>query len=168
MEDLIRLKQILVDYTYNNKVLLEIELNKISDKRLVIGLLVDILSKIEAYEADKEIIKSTLVMFIDETNSSELIEYHSFFQEEMKKVLSKKNIPPLIKAVELLTILKNSILDNGEVNPLEVPDFVKGVKDCSKDDIEQLKKFLLKSEMYDLIVDIEKIRNDVGTGITMN
>jgi len=32
MEDLKSLKQILVDYTYNNKVLLEIELNKISDK----------------------------------------------------------------------------------------------------------------------------------------
>jgi FKBP-type peptidyl-prolyl cis-trans isomerase (trigger factor) len=155
MEDLKSLKQILVDYTYNNKVLLEIELNKISDKRLVIGLLVDILCKVEAYEADKEIIKSTLVLFIDETNSSELLEYHSFFQEEMKKVSS--NTSSLTKALELLTILKDSVLDNGEVNPLEVPDFVKGVKDCSEDDIEQLKKFLLKSEMYDLIVDIEKI-----------
>jgi FKBP-type peptidyl-prolyl cis-trans isomerase (trigger factor) len=157
MEDLKRLKQILVDYTYNNKVLLEIELNKISDKRLVIGLLVDILCKVEAYEADKEIIKSTLVLFIDETNSSKLLEYHSFFQEEMKKVTSKESISSVVKALKLLTILKDSVLDNGEVNPLEVPDFVKGVKDCSKDDIEQLKKFLLKSEMYDLIVDIEKI-----------
>lgn len=165
MEDLKRSKQILVDYTYNNKVLLEIELNKISDKRLAIGLLVDILCKVEEYEADKEIIESTLVMFIDKNNSSKLLEYHSFFQEEMKKVSSKKS---LVKALELITILKDSVLDNGEVNPLEVPDFVKGVKDCSKDDIEQLKKFLLKSEMYDLIVDIEKICNDVGTGITIN
>ena len=155
MEDLKRLKQILVDYTYNNKVLLEIELNKISDKRLVIGLLVDILCKVEAYEADKEIIKSTLVLFIDETNSSKLWEYHNFFREEMKKVPS--NTSSLTKALELITILKNSILDNGVVNPLEVPDFVKGVKDCNEDDIEQLKKFLLESEMYDLIVDIEKI-----------
>jgi FKBP-type peptidyl-prolyl cis-trans isomerase (trigger factor) len=155
MEDLKSLKQILVDYTYNNKVLLEIELNKISDKRLVIGLLVDILCKVEAYEADKEIIKSTLVLFIDETNSSKLWEYHNFFREEMKKVPS--NTSSLTKALELITILKNSILDNGVVNPLEVPDFVKGVKDSNEDDIEQLKKFLLESEMYDLIVDIEKI-----------
>ncbi|HOB25688.1 MAG TPA: hypothetical protein PKG93_00875 [Bacilli bacterium] len=157
MEDLKRLKQILVDYTYNNRVLLEIELNKISDRRLAIGLLLDILCKVEAYEADEEIIKSTLVMFIDKTDSPKLLEYHSFFQEEMKKVSSKKYISSLVKALELITILKDSVLDNGEVNPLEVPDFVKGVKDCSKDDIEQLKKSLIKAEMYDIIVDIETI-----------
>jgi FKBP-type peptidyl-prolyl cis-trans isomerase (trigger factor) len=156
MEDLKRLKQILLDYTYNNKVLLEIELNKISDKRLVIGLLVEILAKIEAYEGDKETITSTLVLFIDETDSSKILEYHGFFKEEMKKVTSKER-SSLTNALKLLTILKDSVLDNGEVNPLEVPDFVKGVEDCSKDDIEQLKKFLLESEMYDLIVDIEKI-----------
>jgi hypothetical protein len=156
MEDLKRLKQILLDYTYNNKVLLEIELNKISDKRLVIGLLVEILAKIEAYEGDKEIITSTLVLFIDETDSSKIWEYHGFFKEGMKKVNGENNISSIVKSLELMTILKDSAI-NGEINPLEVPDFVKGVKDCSKDDIEQLKKFLLDSEMYDLIVDIEKI-----------
>jgi hypothetical protein len=73
----------------------------------------------------------------------------------MKKVPS--NTSSLTNALDLLTILKDYVLNNGEVNPLEVPDFVKGVKDCNEDDIEQLKKFLLESEMYDLIVDIEKI-----------
>ena len=153
MEELIKLKQILVDYTYNNKVLLEVELNKISDKRLVIGLLVDILAKLEDYEADKDIITSTLLLFCDQTDSQKLWDCHEFFIGEMKKVFNKK---ALNKSLELLTILKDATI-NGEENPLEAPPFVKCIKDCSKDDIDLLNKFFLESEMYDVVVGIDKI-----------
>ena len=47
MEDLKLLNDILLDSTYKNKVLLEIQLNKVSDKRLVIGLLTTIFSKLK-------------------------------------------------------------------------------------------------------------------------
>lgn len=162
MEDLHKLKQMLVDYTYNNKVLFEIELSKISDERLVIGLLVDIYSKIDSYEADRDIIAPLLADRIlkKEVANSDIITYHQFYQTEMKKVLTNKsNITSLTKCLNLIEILKDAIVDD-KVNPLQVPAFVDGVKDCNQNDIKVLKKFLLEMEMYDVIVDIEKIQNE--------
>lgn len=64
-EDLKTLNDILLEETYNDKVLLEIKLGKISDKKLVIGLLLTILNNLEKLGANKENIMETLSLFVN-------------------------------------------------------------------------------------------------------
>lgn len=54
MKEIESVYRIIHDETYNNQVLLDIELSKINDEKLVVGMLCDLYSK-EGYKADKHL-----------------------------------------------------------------------------------------------------------------
>lgn len=169
MEDLKLLNDILLDSTYKNKVLLEIQLNKVSDKRLVIGLLTTIFSKLKEFEADKETIVETLALFVDkvEAKNEFITECHELFSTKIKEYRSTIKRPSLETITKFLTvsgILKQRAIDNGgTIDVNDVPEFVELVKSCNDNDIESIKDILVKSEMYELVVNIDNIRNEKNT-----
>jgi hypothetical protein len=55
MTEIETIYNIIHNATYNDAVLLDIELSKVTDTKLITGMLVDLYSK-EGYEADKKII----------------------------------------------------------------------------------------------------------------
>jgi len=52
MKEIESVYRIIHDETYNNQVLLDIEISKITDEKLVVGMLCDLYAK-EGYKADK-------------------------------------------------------------------------------------------------------------------
>jgi len=169
MEDLKILNDILLDATYNNKVLLEVQLNKVSDKRLAVGLLTTIFSKLKELEADKETIVETLALFVDkvEAKNEYITECFDLFNTKIKEYRSTIKRPSLETITKFLTvsgILKQRAIDNGgTIDVNDVPEFVELVKSCNDNDIESIKDILVKSEMYELVVNIDNIRNEKNT-----
>ena len=167
MKDLEIAYNVIFDAIYNDKVRLEIELNKISDKRLVIGLLVDIYGKADKYEADKKAIIETLVLFADITPDDKdkwtdvLFEDNKYFVDQMKEYRKTKPKGPgmsvIMKAMLLATILKDNCPEGGKVDPEKVDKFVEEVKKSTPEEIEYFKSMLLDIESYETIVSIDNI-----------
>jgi hypothetical protein len=75
--------RIIHDETYNNQVLLDIELSKISDEKLVVGMLVDLYSK-EGYKAHKAAIILSMRNYCDIENL-DLQECNAYYIDKMKE-----------------------------------------------------------------------------------
>jgi hypothetical protein len=59
-------------------------------------------------------------------------------------------------------ILKKEAVNNGgSVEVTDVPEFFELVKSCNDNDIESIKDILVKSEMYELVATIDKIRTQI-------
>ena len=170
MEDLKILNDILVDATYNDKVLLEVQLNKVSDKRLVVGLLTTIFSKLKELEADKETIAETLALFVNKEEAKDefITKCFELFNTKIKEYRSTLKKGPSLgtinKFLEVCNMLKKEATNNGgSVELTDVPEFVELIKSCSDHDLEGIKDILVNSEMYELVVTIDKIRNEKNT-----
>jgi hypothetical protein len=168
MEDLKILNDILIDATYNNKVLLEVQLNKVSDKRLVIGLLTTIFSKLGELEADKQTIVETLALFVnkEEVKNEFITDCFELFNSKIKEYRSTLKSGPSLgtisKLLEVCNILKKEAVNNGgSVEVTEVPEFFELIKSCSDHDLEGIKDILVNSEMYELVATIDKIRTQI-------
>lgn len=167
MKDLEIIHNVIFDAIYNDKVRFEIELNKVSDKRLVTGLLVDMYGKADKYDVDKKDVIETLALFADITLddkdklADDLFEDNKYFLEQMREYRKTKPKGPgvsvLMKAMTLATILKDNCPDGGKVDPEKVDKFVEEVKKSTPEEIEYFKSMLLGIESYETIVSIDNI-----------
>lgn len=153
--------QILFDEIYSgDQLVFEIELSKIKDDKLRIGLLTELYSKSDSYKCDKEKIINQISIFGESTLSQdELFEYQKYFVSKMKDYLieldepSVSELEDLVSFITWLTYFPNiEYLDwsNSE-------EITQRVKSMSPKTIEFLKSNLLKSERYEEIVQIDKI-----------
>lgn len=162
MKDIDLIWECLIDKSYQDKIQLELLLNKIEDRKLAIGFLTDLWSKSSDWKVDKDDIVNLTASFLGETPKKEmLIEYSSYFQTLMKNKNDRETeIAKFL--VNFLTTLSTEISkgDNkgdfilSEIDTTKLEDILYKQKD--KSFISDLKEKLLTMEMYEVLPLIDK------------
>ena len=154
MTEIETIYNIIHNATYNDAVLLDIELSKVTDSKLITGMLVDLYSK-EGYEADKKIILPILAQYKD-YNLTECNEYYIKQIKAYRETMPKSpNINTLTKFISILSSIKED-----KINLKDNNDYVDFVKNLENDDVEFFKNMLLKQELYEEVIDFDVIRNN--------
>ena len=151
--------KIIHDETYNNQVLLDIELSKISDQKLVVGMLCDLYAK-EGYKADKDAMILSMRNYCDIENL-DLQECNAYFIDKMKEYRSTKvKAPSADKLKQFLSILQLSMKQavDGHVTLPENKEYVDFVKELSNDEFEFFKNILIGQELYEEVTNMINIR----------
>jgi hypothetical protein len=158
MKEIENVYKIIHDETYNDGVLFDIEINKISNTRLVVGMLVDLYSK-EGYKADKKVIMQSMRNY--DIESFNLQECNAYFINQMKEYRStNKKSPSVEKLTQFVSILQSSMKEvvDGHVTLSTNKDYVDFVTDLSDDEFEYFKNILIGQELYEEIPNMIKIR----------
>jgi hypothetical protein len=164
MKEIESVYRIIHDETYNNQVLLDIELSKISDEKLVVGMLCDLYSK-EGYKANKQAMILSMRNYcdIDEINLN-LQECNAYFIDKMKEYRSTvKKTPSVDKLGQFLSILssiKETIDVDGNVCLPDNKEYVDFVKELTNDEFDFFKNILLNQELYEEINNMINIRSN--------
>lgn len=160
MSELEILNNILVNEVYKNKVLLEIELDKV-DNRLSIGLLTELLIK-DGYEADKDLIRGVLATRVDDNNLTEC--YDLFIEKivEFRKTIKRVDSKSISKALTLFKIMlalpSDAKNDKESVEELfKSEEFVNELKSSTREELAYFKELLLSKEEYELLAEIDKV-----------
>ena len=152
MKEIESVYRIIHDETYNNQVLLDIELSKITDEKLVVGMLCDVYSK-EGYKADKDAMILSMRNYCD-IEDLNLQECNAYFIDKMKEYrLNTVKAPSADKLGQFLSILssiKETIDVDGNVCLPDNKEYVDFVKELSNDEFEFFKNILLKQELYEI------------------
>lgn len=159
MKEIENVYNIILDETYNNQIILDIEISKITDKQLIVGMLVDLYSK-EGYKADKEAIIQTMRNYCD-IESFNLKECNTYFINQMKEYrLNILKSPSTDKLKQFLSILKDSMKQavNGNITLSKNIEYNDFVKKLSNDEFEFIKNILLSQELYEEVNNIINIR----------
>lgn len=162
MKDVDLIWECIIDKSYQDKIYLELLLNKIEDRKLAIGFLTDLWSKSSDWEVDKDDIVNLTATFLGEIPKKEmLIEYSSYFRTLMNnKNDREEEIAKFL--VDFLTTLSTEISkgDNkgdfilSEIDTTKLEDILSEQKD--KSFISDLKEKLLTMEMYEVLPLIDK------------
>jgi DNA-dependent RNA polymerase auxiliary subunit epsilon len=166
MTEIAKIYQIIFDETYKDKVLLDIELSKIKDTKLVVGMLVDLYSK-EEYKADKQSIILAVKNYVNHIPDNIDIrewskECNDYFISQMKEYQkNSRKTPGVEKLTQFISILdqsKNDAVD-GHVDLSKNQTYVDFVKNLSDDELEYFKNILVSIELYEEIVNMQEIYN---------
>lgn len=149
--DLETIYNIILDETYNNSILFDIELSKVNNTKLIVGMLVDLYSK-KGYNANIGIVLQKLSEYTDVKDKKYLIECNKYFIENIKKRSPSIQLrEDLLKFSSIVKSLKyDEKLTSNE-------DFIKLVKSLSKNSIEYIKNLLIDKELYEEVSIIDKI-----------
>jgi len=162
MQEIESVYRIIHEQTYNNPVLLDIELSKISDQKLVVGMLCDLYSK-EGYKANKQAMILSMRNYcdIDELNLN-LQECNAYYIDKMNEYRSSmKKTPSVDKLGQFLSILssiKEFVDSDGNVCLPDNKEYVDFVKELTNDEFEFFKNILVKQELYEEVINMIKIR----------
>jgi hypothetical protein len=149
------------DKTYQDKLKLELILEKVQDKKLVKGFLTQLYSNSEGYEIDKEIPVELIASILGETPDKEDLftsaEYYSKLMKELNNFTMGKNK----FLVNFLTEMKSSmsVADGQEVTEKDIDSekLEEILKSCEdKRYIEYTKSTLLEYEMYEFLKIVDK------------
>jgi hypothetical protein len=149
------------DKTYQDKLKLELILEKVQDKKLVKGFLTQLYSNSEWYEIDKEIPVELIASILGETPDKEDLftsaEYYSKLMKELNNFTMGKNK----FLVNFLTEMKSSmsVADGQEVTEKDIDSekLEEILKSCEdKRYIEYIKSTLLEYEMYEFLKIVDK------------
>ena len=159
MKEIENVYKIIHDETYNNQVLLDIELSKISDKELVVGMLCDLYSK-EGYKADKAAVILSMRNYCDIENL-DLQECNAYFIDKMNEYRSTtKKSPSVDKLTQFASILSSTMKQavDGHVTLSTNTEYTDFVKDLSNDEFDYFKNILIKQELYEEVTNMITIR----------
>lgn len=161
MKEIESVYKIIHDETYNDGVLFDIEISKINDTELVVGMLVDLYYK-EGYKADKKaIIQSMRNYDIEKLNLQECNDYYiNQMKEYRSSQVKAPSVDKLTQFKSILSSMKESIISDSTMvfNLSDNKDYVDFVKDLSDDEFEYFKNILLGQELYEEIPNMIKIR----------
>jgi hypothetical protein len=151
--------QIIHDFILNkvyDKVLLEVTLSKITDKRLISGFLIDLSTKADLYEAlcdgstSKADIDEMAIQLcvsglnITKSNIDSLIDIlhqdNIYFRALLKEISSK-----IVKKAEIHKSLTILLLEN------KIDEFKKELENVSLSDLKGFKKLLIESEIFESV-----------------
>ena len=135
---------------------MDIELSKITDTKLVLGMLSDLYSK-EGYNADKKSVIQRMAIYTDNIENIDLVECNAYYIEQIKEyrknMVKSPGIHKLTAFVSILTLIK----DSNDLDIMSNKDFVNFIKDLSKDDFDFFKNMMVKQEAYELVVHMDNI-----------
>ena len=160
-----------------DKVFLQLELNKISDIDLRLGLLFELYTKTESYEVEKSKIINMIKLQSEDilkdiiSGKTDMVKYQQYFLDQMKpfaksyltylgkdKLLNGNSISDLNECLQFLESLKN-IPNYENVTWSENEEISNKIKSLSKPALNTLKGLLVKQEHFEELVQIEKILN---------
>lgn len=165
MKDIEIAYEILRNSTYNgDQLLFELEVSKISDMKLRLGLLFELYGKSEGYEVNKDKIVSILKLQsvdVSSLSNSEILEYQKYFIEKIKpfvenRIKTNPKKEDLYQCLEFFTWLKdfpnseNLIWSESEEASSRIKSFTPG-------SLELVKSILLQKEYFEELVQVEKI-----------
>lgn len=164
MKDIEKIYNIFIDKKYTNKILLEIELSKISDRTLALGALMELSLKHEGFGVDQEIPMDVLTNLASIEDMKNIREYHDNFREEILKITNSKKVKDefntLEKMKDIFGILLKSYVGIDPKEDIKAEDsqeFCDELKTFTKEEVEFFKNFLIERELYEMIVSIDKI-----------
>jgi hypothetical protein len=144
--------------TYQNKVQFQIEIDKISDRKILAGLLMDLSVRSKDYEVDRDemIQLSAELLSKEELKTDYLLESVNYFKDAMKSV-NGENLSEANFLLEFYTILKDKVIDVNDNSTVSVSeDEVKDLLINNKEHLPALKYQLIESELYEIIPLIDK------------
>jgi len=160
---------IIHNYTYDgDQLLFELELNKISDIDLRLGLLFELYTKTESYEVEKSKIINMIKLQSEDilqdiiSGKTDMVKYQQYFLDQMKPFAKSKakgnSISDLNECLQFLESLKD-IPNYENVTWSENEEISNKIKSLSKPALNTLKGLLVKQEHFEELVQIEKILN---------
>lgn len=159
MKEIENIYRIIHDETYNNQVLLDIELSKITDEKLVVGMLCDLYSK-EGYKADKDAMILSMRNYCD-IEDLNLQECNAYFIDKMKEYRSTKvKAPSADKLKHFVSILSESMKQavDGHVTLSANEGYTDFIKDLSTNEFDYFKNILIGQELYEEVTNMINIR----------
>jgi hypothetical protein len=159
MKEIENIYRIIHDETYNNQVLLDIELSKITDEKLVVGMLCDLYSK-EGYKADKDAMILSMRNYCD-IEDFDLQECNAYFIDKMKEYRSTKvKAPSADKLKQFVSILSASMKQavDGHVSLSTNEGYTGFVKGLSDNEFDYFKNILIGQELYEEVTNMITIR----------
>jgi hypothetical protein len=121
----------------------EKDIRRITDKKFLLGLLMEFVRADFNYDVDKEYISE--LMFSIDDNIDNHFEASDYYIDSIRK--------------DVRTIM-NDFLYNQEGDLSENQEMITWIKSLSKDEIEILESYYVSSEMYEVIVFIMEIHNE--------
>jgi hypothetical protein len=122
----------------------EKQINKISDKKFLLGLLMEFVRADFNYDVDKEYI-SELMLSIDE-NIDNHFEASDYYIDSIRK--------------DVRSIMNDFLYQDSDDDLSENEEMITWIKSLSKDEIEILENYYVSSEMYEAIGFIMEIYNE--------
>lgn len=151
----------LEDKTYQDKLKLELILEKIQDNKLVKGFLTQLYSNSEVYEIDKDIPVQLMASFLGEVPDKEdLVISAEYYTEKMKElndfILGKNKflINFLTEMKSSMNVLPGQEVTEQDIDSEKLEEILKSCED--KRYIEYTKSTLLEYEMYEFLKIIDK------------
>lgn len=150
MTDIEIIYKCVLDKTYHNKVEFLLEISKVSDRKLITGLLIDLTIRSKEYKIDRsEALQiCSEVLSSDELNTEYIKDSINYYNELVveinQKSLSKNNF-----LVEFLSTIRENdySFDEKDIKHLLIEN---------KEHLHDLKDILLENELYELIPLIDK------------
>jgi hypothetical protein len=153
-EDIELIYKCILEKSWNNKVQFEIILDKVTDKRLVVGLLSDIAIRPKQYNASRDLAVELSTRYLNEDNigdSNYIRESNTYYRSLMRDWNNKElDRHKFIK--DALFLIKD-MFDSSD-NMMEIEDFLS--KEENKKYLPELKNILLEGELYEAISTIDK------------
>lgn len=145
-----KIYECLVNKTYKNKTHLDILLSTISDNKLVVGFLLELMSKPITYDIDINIPSDLLPNYYkykSDTSTEAIDDYIDYY----KKKITILNDEVLLDCKLLMDVLSIIIttLDIGGDPRSKLSNF-------SSEDLERVKNYLVEEELYEYIKYVEK------------
>lgn len=150
MTDIEIIYKCVLDKTYHNKVEFLLEISKVSDRKLITGLLIDLTIRSKEYKIDRsEALQiCSEVLSSDELNTEYIKDSINYYNELVveinQKSLSKNNF-----LVEFLSTIRENDYSFNEKD-------IKHLLIENKEHLHDLKDILLENELYELIPLIDK------------
>lgn len=146
----------IINKTYQNKIEFIIEIGKISDKKLITGLLIDLSLRSHDFESDKDQIMEICAELITKNELEDtkfLIDSVSYYKELIGKI-NKREILKHTFFSEFYSKLMENLKEHDKyvINETDVCDMFIN----NKEYLGELKENLIKSELYEIIPLVEK------------
>ena len=161
MKDVDLIWECLIDKSYRDEIQLELLINKIEDRKLVVGFLTNLYTNSVGWKVDRGTIINVISTYLDDTPKDEmLMDAFRYFQNKIgDKNENQQNLDQFL--VDFLTILENEMSEDdkesdfifSEIDTIKMENLLsKG----DKNSIKHLKEKLLKMEMYEILPLIDK------------
>ena len=147
--------QIVIDKIYKNNIQFKIELDKVFDKKLVSGLLIDMLYRNEIYELDKEEVQEIVIEYELDNSVIEWTEARLYFLEEFDKICTE-NVNKAMLMRDILIILYNaSNNEDDNIDPSQEEYVSTSIKKIlvnkTQEEINFIKDSFIEKELYEYI-----------------
>ena len=146
--------QIVIDKIYKNNIQFKIELDKVFDKKLVSGLLIDMLYRNEIYELDKEEVQEIFIEYELDNSDIEWTESRLYFLEEFDKICTE-NVNKAMLMRDIIIILYNATNNEDDIDPSQEEYVSTSIKKIlvnkTQEEIIFIKDSFIEKELYEYI-----------------